>query len=85
MNRCHTSTSFVIDAIYKDMPVSVYQPDQSVIDLAACAKKDFNYGWEILHRPWPELNDYSVIDRMEKDKRTFNSFGDESVEDPGVS
>jgi hypothetical protein len=68
--------------LYKNSPVSLYQPDQAVADLTACAKKEFNYGWEILHRPYPELNDYSVIDRMNKDQRTFNSFVDESVEDP---
>src|ERR1043166_840339 len=52
------------------------------MDLTAHAKKEFTDGWVILHRPWPELNDYPVIDRMEKDKRTFHSFVDTSVEDP---
>jgi len=68
--------------ISNNTPVSSYQPDRAIADLTAWAKKESNYGWEILHRPWPELNDYSVIDRMEKDQRTFNAFVDESVDDP---
>lgn len=61
---------------------SSYAPPQDVIDLTVWAKRDYQIGFDILHRPWNELNDYSVIDRLNKDQRTMNSFVDESVEDP---
>ena len=63
-------------------PVSVYQPSKDVADLTALVKKDYQDGYDILHRPVVELNNYSVVDRANKDQRTFNSFVDEEVEDP---
>ncbi len=62
--------------------VSLYQPSKEVSDFTALVKKEYGYGDEILRRPWEELNNYSVIDRDQKDRRTFNSYVDESVEDP---
>lgn len=63
-------------------PVSSYQPSLEVVELTKNVKRDISAGDEILNRSWVELNDYSVIDRTSKDQRTFNSFVDESVEDP---
>lgn len=62
--------------------VSAYQPSDDVLAFTKNAKRDYGLGYEILHRSWPELNNYSVVDRMNKDQRTFNSFVDESVDDP---
>jgi hypothetical protein len=73
----------MISDLYPKTEVATYQPqNQGVIDLTLIAKKDYQIGFDILHRPWNELNDYSVLDRMNKDQRTFNSFVDESVDDP---
>jgi len=70
------------DIIDKRTPISAYQPPKPVADLTADVKKDYSQGAEILNRSWNELNDYSVIDRMNKDQRTFNALVDESVENP---
>src|SRR3990167_4509272 len=68
--------------IYKDSPVSSYKPSQEVADLTSFCKKDFQLGYNILTRPWTELGDLSVIDRDSRDKKTFNAFVDENIEDP---
>lgn len=62
--------------------ISNYQPTQEVIDLTFMVRDAYKKGHEILHKEWVELNNYSVIARMNKDQLTFNSFVDESVEDP---
>lgn len=74
----------MIGQIYEGKsPISRYQPSQEIADFTGkVVKRDYQTGFEILHRSWPELNNYSVIDRDQKDQRTFNSFVDESVDDP---
>ena len=61
---------------------STYQPPKEVAELSSLVQKDYWQGNEILHTPHSELNGYSVIERMNKDQRTFQSFVDESVDNP---
>lgn len=63
-------------------PTSTYQPSSEVAEITNQARRNFARGLEILNRPSVELNNYSVVDRMNRDQRTFNSFVDESNEDP---
>lgn len=73
----------MIGEIYENQKnVSGYQPTQEIADLTGYVKLAYAEGDQILHRPWEELNYYSIISRMNKDQRAFNSFVDESVEDP---
>lgn len=72
----------MIGEIYTTSQVSAYQPEKAVIDFTGDVKKEYSYGDQILNRSWEELNNYSVIDRMNKDQRTFNALVNESVEDP---
>lgn len=72
----------MLGEIYADTPVSSYQPGKEISDFTNYVKKDYAAGSEILSRAWTELNDYSVIERMNKDQRTFNAFVDESIDDP---
>lgn len=72
----------MIGDIYKETPISSFQPSKAVADLTAFTKKEYSVGYEILHKPWVELNDYSIIDRMNKDQRTFNAYVNEGSEDP---
>lgn len=70
------------DSIIKNStPVSLYQPPPDVSKLTAMVQKDYATGHDILTRAWTELNNYSVLDRMNKDERTFNAFVDEDIED----
>ena len=62
--------------------ISNYQPSQEVLELTKLVRDAYKKGHEILHKEWVELNNYSVIGRMNKDQLIFNSFVDESVEDP---
>src|SRR3990167_6687044 len=62
--------------------LSSYQPTTEVTNLTRDFKGAFEKGVGILNRSWEELNNYSVIDRENKDAKTFNAFVDESVEDP---
>lgn len=61
---------------------SLYQPSAEILEITKLAKEDYNTGHEILSRAWPEFNDLSVIDRDNRDKKTFNAFVDENVDDP---
>lgn len=72
----------MIGALYAQTPVSNYTPSKEVADFTAIVKKDYSNGHEILHRSWVELNDMSVIDRMNRDQKTFNAFVDQNVENP---
>jgi len=62
--------------------VSNYQPSKAIADFTSIVKKDFSTGVDILTRPWVELNDMSVTERMNRDQRTFNAFVDDNIEDP---
>src|SRR3990167_2835581 len=72
----------MIGDIYKEHKVSVYNPSKEVKDFTMDVKSDYQIGYEILNQPFIELNDMSVIERDNRDRRTFNAFVDESVEDP---
>jgi len=69
----------MIGEIYKaKTPVSSYQPSKEVGDFTSYVKKDYSHGAGLLTRTWTELNDMSVIERMNRDQKTFNAFVDES-------
>lgn len=72
----------MIGDISKKESISGYQPTQDVVELTKLVREAYQQGYDILHRNWVELNNYSVITRMNKDQLIFNSFVDESVEDP---
>ena len=63
-------------------PISLYQPSKEVADFTNVVRKDYSYGFGILHTPYSEFNNYSVIERMNKDQKTFQSFVDEDTDDP---
>lgn len=75
----------MLGAIYSDSVVSAYSPSQEVADLTSYCKKDFETGNDILNRPWVELNNLSVTERNNRDKKTFNAFVDEEIDDPSQS
>lgn len=72
----------MIGDIHAKSPVSGYQPSKAVQDFTCYVQKDFSTGTDILNKPFVELNDLSVIDRMNRDQKTFNAFVDENIEDP---
>ena len=65
-----------------DKKVSAYNPSQSVKDFTSDIKSYYQDGYDILNQPFMELNDLSVIERDNRDRRTFNAFVDENIEDP---
>lgn len=75
----------MIGEITKDSVISDYKPSDKVRELTSIVRRDFSYGLDVLNKSWPELNNYSVLERTNKDQRTFQSFVDESVEDPNES
>ncbi len=72
----------MIGKIYKNTPISAYQPSQDVAAFTAETQRDYNIGTEILNKPWVELNNRSVIEDANRGQMMFNAFVDESVEDP---
>lgn len=69
----------------KTHPLSAYQPSPAVTDLTKDFKDAFEKGVTILNREWEEFNNYSYINRENKDQRTWNAYVDEDVEDPAES
>lgn len=43
---------------------------------------DFTVGYEIMNKPYRELNDKTVIERQNEDQKKFNSFQDPKSNDP---
>ena len=68
------------DIIKGTTEISLYQPPQDVLDFSNMVLENYQQGWANLTKPWEELNGYSIIDRMNKDQRTFNAWVDESTE-----
>ena len=62
--------------------ISAYQPGEAVTALTNDFRNAYEKGTRILNKTWQEYNNYSYIDRENKDQRTFNAFVDESIEDP---
>ena len=75
----------MIGDVYKNSPVSLYQPTKDVLDFSSFVKRDYAQGNDILTRPWVELNNRSVVDDQDRGKRTFNAFVDEEIEDPATA
>ena len=72
----------MVGDILSKTPVSTYQPSEDEVLFVKNVKKDYGIGDAILNNTTSELNFYSPISRANKDQRTFNSFVDESVDDP---
>lgn len=66
----------------KSHPTSHYSPSVDVRKFTAQVKKDYTVGHDILTKAWNELNDSSVIDDMNRGRKMFNAFVDESYDDP---
>src|SRR3990167_8329206 len=68
--------------IQKDTQISSYQPSDEILKLTTNVRKDYAIGTNILQKSFPEFNNYSVIERMNKDQKTFQSLVDESDVNP---
>lgn len=72
----------MIGTIETDSTVSHYSPSEEVRAFTAQVKKDYNHGYQILTKTWTELNGYSVIEDMNRGRKMFNAFVDESYDNP---
>ena len=70
---------------YNEDAVSEYQATPEVANFTADVKKDYQLGYDILHRPWIELNNRSVIEDENRGQKMFNAFVDEGEDDPNLS
>lgn len=59
-----------------------YNPSPEVAAVTKACQADYQYGHNILNKPWPELNDRSVIDDMNHGRMMFNAFVDEGTDNP---
>jgi len=66
-------------------PLSAYQPPQHIAELTAHIKKDFNTGYNNLHRSYEEFSHRTVIQEMNAGQRIFNSYVPPRSEDPDES
>ena len=72
----------MISDYFQKQDLSLYQPSSEVQQLTKYGQEAYLIGNRILTQSWPELNDMTVIDRDNRDKKTFNAFVDENVDDP---
>lgn len=72
----------MIGEIFSTDPKSSYQPSSDIAHLTAIVKKEFSLGFNIIHKPWTELNERTIVDDENRGQMMFNAFVDTSVEDP---
>ncbi len=72
----------MIGNIDKKTPVSSYQPSQEVADLTKVVKKAYTEGIRILNKSWVELNDRSIENDQNRGQMMFNSYVNDSTDDP---
>lgn len=72
----------MIGQINKNTAISTYQPSKKVADLTSRVRKDYADGYDILTKPWTELNNRSVIDDLNRGQMMFNAFVDTENADP---
>src|SRR3990167_3406434 len=75
----------MIGEIYKNTPISDYQPSNAVAEFTKPVKEDYAQGEEILNKAWVELNDRSVTEDENHGQMMFNAFVDTSIEDANES
>lgn len=63
-------------------PLSNYFPSEEIRNFTAQVKRDYDHGHNILTKSWVELNESSVLDDMDRGRKMFNAFVDESYDDP---
>lgn len=61
---------------------SKYNPSQAEKDRIAEILYRFNLSYQIQHKPFAEFNDMSLIHRMNKDQRSFNTWQEPISRDP---
>lgn len=66
----------------EDNELSSYSPSQEVKDLTLKVKEDYQVGFDILHRPFTEFNDMSLVDRMDVDQKAWNGYVQPKTDDP---
>ena len=72
----------MIGEISKRSHISAYQPtDAGVVELTQDAKKVYATGEGILNHSYRELNNYSIIERMNVDQMALNSYVDENADE----
>lgn len=68
-------SKLAIDKEYKNsLTVSPYSPSQEEIDLRESILKKFALGYVTMYTPRVEFNDLCVIDRMQIDQMSFNTY-----------
>ena len=66
-------------------PASSYSPPQEIADLTARIQKDYQIGYNNLHRPYEEFSHRTVIEEMNAGQKIFNSYIPPRSEDPDES
>lgn len=64
--------------IDKETPVSTYKPSKAEREFLKVVHKSYDTGHNILTKPWPELNNRSVLEDMDAGRKMFNAFVDDS-------
>lgn len=73
----------MIGDIYKQTSVaSGYQPSKEITEFTNTVKRDFFEANRVLQTPWEELNNRSIIEDTNRGQKMFNTFVDETTDNP---
>ncbi len=63
-------------------PMSEYKPDKESINAIAMVRRDAILGHEIMHKPYREFDNMSLLQRMAEDQKAFNSYREPRSNNP---
>lgn len=59
---------------YSKLSKSAYQPSEEVKKIFAKVQQDYQVAYSLQHRPFPEFDDRSLLERSRLDQETFGSY-----------
>lgn len=63
-----------VDGNGKQLSPSGYQPDGDVMKLFAQVQNDYQVAYNLQHRPFPEFDGLSLLERARRDQETFGAY-----------
>lgn len=67
-------TGVPVDGNGNAIAASMYQPPPKIRELFARCTQDYQQAWLLQHRPFPEFDGLSLLDRVRLDQKTFGAY-----------
>lgn len=63
-----------VDSNGQKLSPSSYQPEKAVMDLFSQVQNDYTVAYGLQHRPFPEFDGLSLLERTRRDQQTFGAY-----------